>query len=365
MRFCFMRKLIFLFLIFLFLIFGECFAQKKVEIYLFYGEGCPHCAKAKKFLESLKEKYPIELKEYEVYFHPQNMELFKEFCQRYGFSPEGVPTIFIGEKYFIGFGERTKNEIERAIQEYQITPSPSPLPDTLSHESKITWSKIISLAFVDSINPCALAVLTLMLIAILTYNPEDKNKVLLAGLAFVGAVFLMYLFYGLVIIKFFQLVQKLASVRLWLYKILGGFAIILGILNIKDFIKYKPGGFLTEMPLFLRPKVKKIISGVTSPRGAFFVGAFVTIFLLPCTMGPYLIAGGILSFLEIMKTLPYLFLYNLIFILPMLVIVFLIYWGTAKIEDVSRWKERNIRYLHLTAGLVILLLGLGIVLGWF
>jgi len=356
-----MRKLIFLFLIFLFLIFGECFSQEKIEIYLFYGEGCPHCAKAERFLESLKGKYPIELKKYEIYFHPQNMELFKNFCQKYGFSPEGVPTIFIGKKYFIGFGERTKNEIEKAIQEYQTTP----LSNSLPQNSKITWSKIVSLAFVDSINPCAIAVLTLMLIAILTYNPKDKNKVLLTGLAFSGAVFLMYLFYGVVIIKFFQIVQKLTSVRLWLYKILGGFAIILGVLNIKDFIKYKPGGFLTEMPLFLRPKVKKIISGVTSPRGAFFVGTFVTLFLLPCTMGPYLIAGGILSFLETIKTLPYLFLYNLIFILPMLVIVFLIYWGTTKVEDVSGWKERNIKYLHLMAGLVILLLGIGIVLGWF
>ena len=45
----------------------------------------------------------------------------------------------------------------------------------------LTIAKIISLAIVDSINPCALAVLTLMLIAILTYNPKDKRNVLLIG----------------------------------------------------------------------------------------------------------------------------------------------------------------------------------------
>jgi len=114
------------------------------------------------------------------------------------------------------------------------------------------------LATVDAINPCALAVLTLILLAVLTYSPKKKKDVLLAGLLFSLAVFIMYLFYGLIIIKSFQLIQALTSIRILLYKILGGTAIIIGILNIKDFIKYKPGGFLTEMPLWLRPKMQKL-----------------------------------------------------------------------------------------------------------
>ena len=144
---------------------------------------------------------------------------------------------------------------------------------------------------------------------------------------------------------------------------MGLIAIILGILNIKDFIKYKPGGFLTEMPLFLRPKVKKIISGITSPKGAFITGLFVTLFLLPCTIGPYIIAGGILSAIKILKTIPWLILYNLIFVLPMVCIVLLVYLGVSKVEDVSQWKEKNIRYLHLVAGLIMVGLGVGMLFG--
>jgi len=229
----------------------------------------------------------------------------------------------------------------------------------------LTIAKIISLAMVDSINPCALAVLTLMLIAILTYNPKDKRNVLLAGIYFIASVFIMYLFYGLVIINFFKVVQALTSMRLALYRALGFVAILLGLLNIKDFVRYKPGGFLTEMPMSLRPKVKKIISGITSPRGAFIVGLFVTLFLLPCTIGPYIIAGGILSVLSIMKTLPWLMLYNLIFVLPMVAIVVVVYAGISRVEDVSGWKDKNIRYLHLASGLIMFLLGVGMFFGLF
>jgi len=231
----------------------------------------------------------------------------------------------------------------------------------IDHE--LTLSKIVSLAAVDAINPCALAVLTLMLIAIMSYNPKKKYKVLLAGLAFSSSVYIMYLIYGLVIVKFFQIVSQLVITKIYIYKALAIFAIILGIFNLKDAVRYKPGGLLREMPMKWRPKVKKIISGITSPMGAIFVGFFVTVFLLPCTMGPYVIAGGILSPLEFLKTLPWLLLYNLIFISPMLMITFAIYIGYTTVDKVSGWREKNIRYLHAIAGIIMLSLGVLMVFG--
>ena len=235
------------------------------------------------------------------------------------------------------------------------------LPPSESSQPKFTIAKILSLAIVDAINPCALAVLILMLTAILAYNPGKRKNIIFAGLAFVLAVFVMYLIYGLLIVKFFQVMQGLSTIRLWLYKALGVIAIILGILNIKDFIKYKPGNIGTEMPMFMRPKVQRIISGITSPKGAFGVGLFVTLFLLPCTIGPYIIVGGILYTLGFLKVLPFLILYNLIFIIPMLVIIGLVYWRFGKIEDVSSWKEQNINKLHLVTGLIMFILGLAMV----
>ncbi len=224
-------------------------------------------------------------------------------------------------------------------------------------EKKLTLAKITALALADSVNPCALAVLVLMLIAIMTYNPKNRRKVLLAGLAFTFSVYTLYLVYGLILVKFFQLVQVITVIKVWLYKVLAVFAIFLGIMNVKDFFVYRPGGFMTEMPLRLRPKVKKIISGITSVKAAFFIGAFVTIFLLPCTIGPYVIASGILSTLQFIKTLPWLLYYNLLFVLPMLFITFAIYIGFTTVEKVSGWKEKNIRKLHLTAGTLLIVIG--------
>lgn len=252
----------------------------------------------------------------------------------------------------------------KAIKDEDIENHLLPVSSNETCKQDFTLAKILSLAAVDAINPCALAVLALMLIAILSYNPRNKKNILLAGLSFSLSVFIMYLVYGLLIIKFFQLIQALNAVKLWMYRSLGLIAIILGLLNLKDFICYKSGGIGTEMPMFLRPKVKKIISGVTSPAGAFITGAFVTLFLLPCTIGPYVICGGLLSVLGMVKSLPWLLLYNFIFILPMLIITGLVYLGIAKVQDVTGWKDKNIRYLHLISGLIILFLGLAIAFGW-
>ncbi len=222
---------------------------------------------------------------------------------------------------------------------------------------------VVSLALADSVNPCALAVLTILLLAVTTTHPENRRKVLLSGLAFTLSVYVVYFLYGLIIIRFFQVVQALAGIRLILYRGLGVAAIVLGLLQIKDFVRYKPGGLMTEMPMSWRPRAKKLLSSATSPKGAAVVGIFVSVFLLPCTIGPYVITGGLLSPLDLLDTVPYLLLYNAIFVAPMVAITLLIYLGISRIEDVQGWRERNIRYLHLVAGVLILSLGTALVLG--
>jgi hypothetical protein len=228
----------------------------------------------------------------------------------------------------------------------------------------IPLEKVVMLAIADAVNPCEFAVLTMLLVSIIAYNPHKKSNVIWAGLAFSTAVFVMYLVYGLFIIKSFQLMQTITGVRPILYKALGGVAVLLGLLQIKDFFFYKPGSAATEMPVRWRPTVKGIIARVTSPLGAFGVGLFVTLFLLPCTIGPYIILGGMLSFMDIVRTLPILILYNVIFISPMLLITFIVYAGLRRVEDVQNWKDRHIRMMHLIAGLLIFGIGIAMLGEW-
>ncbi len=226
----------------------------------------------------------------------------------------------------------------------------------------VSLIRIIWLAFADSVNPCEFAIMTMILVSILIANPEKKNKVLAGGLAFSAAVFVGYFFYGLIIIQLFKSFMSFASaVYPYITNTLAVLAILLGIFNVKDYITYKPGGFSTEMPLRLRPRVKLLIKRITNPAGAFFIGIFVTLFLLPCTMGPLIIAGGGLSTLSFISTIPWLLIYNLIFILPMLAITLIVYFGVASTEKLNEWKERKIRYFHLTSGLLLVALGIAII----
>tara|TARA_Y100000034_G_scaffold136164_1_gene211197 strand:- start:4992 stop:5690 length:699 start_codon:yes stop_codon:yes gene_type:complete len=225
----------------------------------------------------------------------------------------------------------------------------------------ITLIRIITLALADAINPCALAVMTMVLVSILLTNPGKKHKVLVGGLAFTAAVFIGYFFYGLIIIQLFKgFIEFTSLIYPYLTKGLAVLAILLGIFNIKDFINYKPGGLATEMPIKIRPRVKQIIKNITSTKGAFFIGILVTLFLLPCTIGPYIIASGSLSALNLFKTIPYLLLYNLIFVIPMIAITFIVYAGVSTTEKVSSWKDRNIKIIHLVTGILLIMIGIAI-----
>jgi cytochrome c biogenesis protein CcdA len=171
--------------------------------------------------------------------------------------------------------------------------------------------------------------------------------------------------YGGIIIQFFKVIQtSFSSIGTYVRIFFALLAVLIGVLNIKDFFKHKSGSFAIEMPVRFRPIMKKVISSITSPLGAFIIGIFVTLFLLPCTIGPYLVVGNILSALAWVKSLPWLILYNIIFVLPMVAVTLLVYFGMKKVDDVTGWKDKNIKWLHLVAGIVILGIGLAMLLGF-
>ena len=87
-----------------------------VYIYLFWGDGCSHCAKAKPYLESLPTKYPsVVFTEFEVYYNEDNQELFSNMAGVYGLEYLAVPTIFIGPYYLQGYSEELNEDIETTV----------------------------------------------------------------------------------------------------------------------------------------------------------------------------------------------------------------------------------------------------------
>ena len=221
----------------------------------------------------------------------------------------------------------------------------------------LTFSAVTGAAFIDSINPCAIAVLLILLSALISV--ENKKKILSFGLSFVSALFITYFLLGIGIIG----VIDVSGLAVLFHQIIGILAILIGLANIKDFICYGGGGFVMEIPLRWRPKIKKILGGVTSPSGAFLAGIIVTVFELPCTGGPYFFVLGLLSKdFSWTQIIPILLYYNFIFILPLLVLTVLIYLGFAKAEKVNAWKDRNLRILHLISGIIMIALGVWIII---
>lgn len=229
--------------------------------------------------------------------------------------------------------------------------------------ASLTIPTILSLAVADSVNPCELAVLILALVAILTRDPRNRKKVLLTGLSFTLAIFIMYMIYGLFLVEAFAAISSLGFYKTIIYKSLGVLGIILGAFNIKDYFSYGGFGFKTEVPDNWRPKMKGIVAKITSPKGAFIAGILVAFFLTPCTMGPYVLCCGLLSEIGILQSLPWLLLYNLIFILPMIAITLIVYLGFSTVDSIGGWREKNLRNLHLISGLILIIIGILLVLG--
>ena len=87
-----------------------------VEVVFFWGDGCPHCAEAKPYLDELAQKYSnVSLRSFEIYNSQPNQELFKAVAAAHGFEPRAVPTILIGERYWEGYNEVLEPEIEAAL----------------------------------------------------------------------------------------------------------------------------------------------------------------------------------------------------------------------------------------------------------
>ncbi|MBW2992863.1 cytochrome c biogenesis protein [Candidatus Woesearchaeota archaeon] len=365
-----------LFLIFALLISaGFAYAvDQPTDLYFFYGKGCPHCGKMQSFLEDMQEKYStLNVIEKETYFDNENRNLFIEMAEAFGYQIEGVPTTFIDGKMIVGFsdviGEEIEQEIIRCVNEGCESPinevdmeevtmvkgesSPLEDPEKTKLKEQLTIGAVLSAAAVDAINPCAFAVLIILMTTILT--SKSKKRALLAGLAFSLSIYISYFLMGIGLYSAIQV----SGLTHGFYAFVAVLAIIVGLLNLKDYLWYGKW-FVMEVPMSWRPKLQSLIRGITSIPGAFMIGFAVSLFLLPCTSGPYIVILGLLAKIATKNyAITLLLIYNFIFILPMLLITAAIYFGFTTTQKAEEWRKKKLEVLHLIAGIIILLLGIG------
>lgn len=104
-----------------FIVFAICFsiiplACSATEVYFFWGDGCPHCTAQKPYVLEWQQKFPnVTFHILEVWHNQSNLQIFKEVANRYGIKPSGVPTTFIGDKYWVGFKTDFLSEMEECL----------------------------------------------------------------------------------------------------------------------------------------------------------------------------------------------------------------------------------------------------------
>ena len=93
--------------------------KEKINLYLFYGEGCPHCKHLAAFLENMEAEYKemFTLYTYEIWYNKENKELLEKVSTYTNRKGTSVPYLLIGHQVFVGFADNKKESIKKAIQE--------------------------------------------------------------------------------------------------------------------------------------------------------------------------------------------------------------------------------------------------------
>jgi len=352
-----------------------------LNIDFYYGEGCPHCSATKQTFSELSTEYQLDITSHEVYHDSVERAEYITQYEKFGYDINngGVPTTIIEEKTMIiggmedaqwislfeycenkacpegVFSHNTLNIADGNLEQNHTSANPKngSMTDPLEEKNgttAMTLSVLIGAAIVDSINPCTIAVMVLLMGAVLC--SKGKKDVLVCGTVFSAVIFIMYLLYG------FGIMKAITSFGLstLFYGVVTIGALLLAIMEFNAYVNYKPGFMAVEMPMFLRPHAKKVMQNATSPLGVAFSAVLCSVFLIPCSSGPYLVVLGMIAKAATLKSLSYLILYNFFFVLPMLIITIAIYFGKTSAEQIGAAKEKYIKHIHLFSGLILLVL---------
>lgn len=378
-------------------------AETAVNAYLFFGEGCPHCAKEKVFLHNtLEDKYPsLKIYEYEVYYNRDNQALMQKVGKFLNADVGGVPFLVIADEYFVGYAEGvTSVEIENKIKDCLKNSCPDPVASILGIESGGSESNIadtpnindpqqieagdkakvikvpffgeinagklslpvltIVLGVLDGFNPCAMWAL-LFLISLLL-GMKDRKRMWILGTTFIVAsafVYFVFMSAWLNLILFLGLV-------VWVRALIGILALFGGGYSLREFMVNKENvckvtGGESRQKVF--EKLKSIINqnSFWLALGGIIVLAFmVNLVELICSAGLPAVYTQVLAMSNLSSWQYYLYilLYIFFFMIDDL-FVFFVAMITLRMTGIT---TKYSRWSHLIGGILMLIIGLLLIL---
>lgn len=368
-----------------------------IAIYFFWGDGCPHCREEKRFLREMEKRYPsIRLKDFEVWYNKKNAYFLTEMAESYDVKAPGVPITFIDRKVFIGYSENTRKEITELLEKCSTNVCIDPL---LIHSGKIkpyiqdnntgasmTTEEMecteknktvyipwlgsldafemslpvitIVIAGLDSFNPCAFFILFTLLGLLI--HAKSRRRMLITGSVFVffsGFIYFVFMAAWLNLFLFMGQVQIITLIA-------GTVAILIAGVNIKDFFAFKKGPSLS-IPDGAKPKLydrmRKLLKSTSILSlliGTVILAVAANSYELLCTFGFPMVFTRILTLNSLSSAAYYLYLilYNMIYVVPLMLIV-LLFTITLGKKNLTEWQGRVLKLVSGT-----MMLGLGCVL---
>ena len=385
------RFLLLLVVSFLFVLPVSAKEEDKITLYLFYGDGCPHCAQEKIFLDSIKDSYDnLDIVMYEVWKNPENQKFLEQVKNELGIQRSGVPVTIIGDTYMVGWSEALEGRVTRAIRFYnqndyvdvveQIKNGVYEKEEEHEREfdkeeeksdddatvkipiiGKVNLKNVslttagVILGLVDGFNPCAMWVL-LFLISMLI-GMKNKKRMWIIGLTFLGSSALVYM---LIMLSWLNIVVSVAT-SIWVRNIIACVAIIGGIINLVNYFKHQDSGCSVvdekkRKSVFSR--IKKFTqekSLILALIGAVALAFSVNIIELACSAGLPLVYTQLLAINNItgFGAFIYVLLYIIFFLLDDLIIFFI----AMKTMEVTGFSTKYSKYSHLVGGILMVLIG--------
>jgi thiol-disulfide isomerase/thioredoxin len=346
-----------------------------VTMYFFWGEGCPHCAEAKPFLAELSSRHPeLKIKSYEVFKNEKNLDLFSRMANSLGMEAKGVPAFFIGDVMFLGFSDDVARDIRERVN-YCIThgckdpfrktgqPAPQqPGTFTLPFLGKVSPASFslpvltVVIAGLDSFNPCAFFVLFFLLSLLI--HTHSRKKMAAIGGTFVLFSGLIYFLFMAAWLNIFLVIGNLSAVTV----IAGIVALFISIINIKDFFFFHKGLSLV-IPEKAKPNLFERMRNLLKASSPFALLAGTAVLAVAANSYEIICTAGFPMVFTRMLTLhplsragyyTYLAFYNIIYVIPLAVIVTVavVTLGSRKL---TVWQGR---ILKLVSGLMMLCLAL-------
>ena len=362
---------------------------KELNIYLFHGDGCPHCRDEIAFLdEYLKDKENIHLYKYEVWYDKNNQEKIEEVGKITGAEADSIPYLVIGDYVITGYSDGISKKIVKRIEHCLESSCPDktgvylgkaledtdveddytdevydvPILGEINAKDVSLPILAIVIGLVDGFNPCAMWIL-IFLITML-FGMKDKKKMWTLGLTFIitsGVVYFLFMASWLNLASF---INKITLVR----SLIGIFAIIFGMVNVYNYLKSRKKDVGCEVTNDKKRKkiisyIKKVVSEkkfIFALLGIMILAFLVNLIELLCSLGLPVIFTEVLS-LNNLSTTEYI-LYMLLYILFFLIddiIVFVIAMKTLEIKAIS---NKYTKYSHLIGGIIMLILGILMIL---